>query len=139
MPRHQVGKQKDSPTDHSAGLSGDQRFLGCHCLVWRHQEKCHDQKWPADGIYFQDRGRSHPGELRVRVCVILVDRRRTTEMRCNKKSPGAASTPGTSGKSGEKPRGECFKRVPPARPNTAESWRRKQQGQEEGVVFFGRS
>lgn len=29
---------------NSAGLSGNQRFLDCHCLVWRNQRKCHDQK-----------------------------------------------------------------------------------------------
>lgn len=31
-------------TGHSAGLSGNQRFPGCHCLVWKSQRKCHDQK-----------------------------------------------------------------------------------------------
>lgn len=36
--------ETNSLTGHSAGLSENQRFLGCHCSVWRNQRKCHDQK-----------------------------------------------------------------------------------------------
>lgn len=37
-------RETNSLTGHSAGLSGNQRFLDCHCLVWRNQRKCPDQK-----------------------------------------------------------------------------------------------
>lgn len=53
-------RETNSLTGHSAWFSGSQRFLDCHCLVWRNQRKCHDQKSPAHGKYCQDPGRSHP-------------------------------------------------------------------------------
>lgn len=37
-------RETNSLPGHPAGLSGNQRLLGRHCLVWRNQRKCHDQK-----------------------------------------------------------------------------------------------
>lgn len=103
---------------NSAGLSGNQSFLDCHCLVWRNQRKCHDQKCPAEGKYCQDPGRSHLPDWELGPAWSCGEQQRRKT-----KPTGAPRTPRTLGESGEKPRRECLKGVPSARPNTAESWR----------------